>query len=278
MAVPALEVVALDAAPVRAVPDVHRHAHALVGLLRERARIAVDGRAVGGLEHGVWIPRAALRVLDEVERVHLRGDEGAVAALPEPEVPHAPVDHREPAALEMQHDLRRGVVGNVDPQCAVRREALDAAVEPVVGETLVRLARHAVLPSLVGNFPVEGRVREDQIDRPLLWEVREHVAAVAEIEPRVGILSREARLEPPRRRRVRRHLVAGQHDGKFEQAPGLVAHHRDPAFGRRVSARTVELGVLSLRHRSRSWRPRGAAQTHFVPKIRSPASPRPGTM
>ena len=273
-----LRVVALHAPPVRAVPDVHRHAHPLVGLLRERAGIAVDRRAVGRLEHRIGIPGAALRVLDEVERMHLRGDEGAVAALPEPEVPDAPVDHREAAALEMQHDLRRGVVGDVHPQRPVRREALDAPVEPVVGESLVRLAGHAVLPALVGNLPVEGRVREDQIDRPLVGQVREHVAAVAEIEPRVGVLRREARLQARGRRLVRRDLVARQHDRQFDEALRLVAHHRDAALRRRVAAGAVELGVLSFRHRSRSSRPRHVARAHFVPKIRSPASPRPGTM
>ena len=90
-------VVALDAAPILAVPDIHGHTHALVVLLGHGAGITVDAGTIGQFKHFIRVPGPSGRILAEVQRMHLAGDERGLSTLTETEVPDAPVDHGHPA-------------------------------------------------------------------------------------------------------------------------------------------------------------------------------------
>jgi len=170
-------VVALDASPEGAVPDIHGHAHAWghAVAFAEGAFVAIGRGAVGGLEDLRRVPGAAQWVAAEVEDVDLAVDERAVAVLPEAVVPDAPVDHVHlvcrfagEGALEVADDLGGSIVGDVDDHRARRLEGAGAQVDPVVGEGEVVLPGHVVFPLVVVAVPVKGWIGEDEIDLALL--------------------------------------------------------------------------------------------------------------
>ena len=186
---PPLGVIALYPPPVLAVPHVHRDAHPVDAFFfRVCARVGVDGRAVARFENRPRIPDSILTILHEVQRVDLALYERPHPVLPEAVVPDAPVHHVQPDRLELHHDLRGGVVGDVHPQRPVRRQRRGAQIEPAVREREVFVAGQAVLPLVVLHLPVEGRVGEDEIDsaRRALRDRWQHVAAIADVNARVG--------------------------------------------------------------------------------------------
>ena len=200
--------------------------------------------------------------------MHLAENEAAATVLSEAEVPHAPVHHVQTAALQVHHHFGRGVVADVHPQASLQRQQFHARVEPVEGEAFIRVARHAIAPAFVGHFPVEGRIREHEISLPLIGEAREDVTAVADVHARVRIVALEVGLRQRVGCRMSRHAVAHHADVGIGQLIGSAAHGGDATRGHLVATMALESGcALSFGH-----------QAPTVPKMRSPASPRPGRM
>ena len=95
----------------------------------------------------------------------------------------------------MHDHLGGGVIGNVYPQAAMWRKDADARVEPVERELFVLGARHAVIPLVVRDIPVERWIGEDQIDLATIWQRGKDVTAVTDIKTCVGVACHVVRLE-----------------------------------------------------------------------------------
>lgn len=80
-----------------------------------RSLVVVSARSIRRHEYRVGVPSPVLGVAGEIEDVGMAGDELAVIALAEPEMPYAPVDHRKAEVLEIDYGFRCQGVRDVDP-------------------------------------------------------------------------------------------------------------------------------------------------------------------
>ena len=84
--------------------------------------------------------------------------------LPETKMPDAPVDHFQSVAFKVHDHFRHGVIGNVDPNGSVRSQNSETGVDPGIGKREVLFSGHTILPLIVRNIPIKGRVCKDEVD------------------------------------------------------------------------------------------------------------------